>query len=165
MFKKIIFLFALIFSQFTFSAQNDEGFVQGPFQIDNYNSIYLKKEDDVNYPLSLYAKGREGISKIDAYETNGGGPNVKTVFFVNIQNVKNIVILISWHQEHRAEQISGDLYQVYGYSFENGKIAPNKKITNDHNLSGEDGEFNGDALHFKYQTASEIKKYLKNKYN
>lgn len=87
------------------------------------------------------------------------------MFFVNIQNVKNIVVLISWHQEHRAEQISGDLYQVYGYSFENGKIIPNKKITNDPILSGEDGEFNGEALHFKYQTAYEIKKYLKNKYN
>jgi hypothetical protein len=75
-----------------------------------------------------------------------------------------VIVLVSWRQEHRAENISGRLYQVYGYSYRGEKLIPNSKIIDDQDLSGEDGEFNGEEVHFKYKDAASIKEYLKNKY-
>lgn len=142
-----------------------EYIVQGPFQINSDSCIYIQKENDINHPLSLYLERNKVSHKVDSYETNGDTPNIETIFFMQLNNVKNVIILVSWHQKHFAEHIAGDHYQTYGYIFENNRLIPNEAITNDPNLSGENGEFSGEELHFEYRSAESIKKYLEKKFD
>ena len=164
MFRKIIFYLFVFMFLLPCPAQAEEVIVQGPYNINKESSIYIKKEKDENFPLGLYLE-KNGVSKkIDEYETNGAIPNVDTVFFMNLDGLKNLIILISWHQVHRAENISGTSYQIYGYTFHDGDLNSNKVITNDPELSGEEGEFYGEEMHFKYKNAELIKGYLYEKY-
>ena len=125
MFKKIIVLLVTILLPFHIFAEGT--IVHGPFKVFPESYIYIKKENNINYPLSLYLDKKGEITKIDSYETNGADPNIETIFFINLNGVKNMVILVSWYIIHRAEKINGTLYQVYGYEFFNGKFMPNKK--------------------------------------
>lgn len=96
---------------------------------------------------------------------DGDTSNVDTVFFMKIHNVKNVVVLISWHQSHQAESVNGNTYQVYTYKYSNDSLVLNDVITKDPALNGMDGEFSGDEVNFEYKDAASIKKYIKNKYN
>lgn len=84
---------------------------------------------------------------------------------MNIHNVKNAIVLISWHQLHQAESINGNTYQVYAYKYSDNSLFKNDIITKDPALNGMDGEFNGEEVQFKYKNAASIKQYIKNKYN
>lgn len=138
-------------------------FFQGPFKLDGDSYVYIKKEDNVNYPLSLYLKKNKTIYKIDSYEENCDSPNIDSVFFLRVNKIKDVVVLVSWRQEHRAEKIRGRYYKVFGYFYDGKTLISNSEITEDSNLSGEDGEYYGDEFHFKYKSANLIKEYLKEK--
>ena len=69
----------LLFVSFTSIAQSND-VVQGPFKIDEEKSICFKKENNEDYPLSLYFEVNSKSCKIDAYETDGAFPNIETVF-------------------------------------------------------------------------------------
>lgn len=96
---------------------------------------------------------------------DGDTPNIDTMFFMNIHNVKNAIVLISWYQLHQAESINGNTYQVYAYKYSGNSLFKNDIITKDPALNGMDGEFNGEEVQFKYKNAASIKQYIKNKYN
>ena len=81
-----------------------------------------------------------------------------------MKSQRNVIVLISWRQKHFAENIDGELYQVFAYIYDSKKLIINPLIENDNNLSGVDGVFNGEELTFKYKNANEIKKYLKSHY-
>lgn len=159
--RVVVLLFILLLPGYTFGEQ---GFVQGPFQISQDYNIYIKKEYSVDYPLGLYLDNNRVSNKIDRYETEGDTPNIETVFFVTLKGIKNVIVLVSWHQIHRAESINGTQYKVYGYAFNNGRLVSNEEISKDSMLMGDDGEFNGNTFNFKYKTADKIKKYLLKKY-
>jgi len=161
--KKIISFFCFLLISFVSIAQSNE-IVQGPFNIDEGKSIYFKKERNENYPLGLYFDLNGQSRKIDTYETDGAPPNVDTVFFEKIKGVKNVIVLVSWHQQHSAEKINGYSYQVYGYKYNGTQLITNEDIVNDSALNGLDGEFNGEEVFFKYKDAASIKKYLRSKY-
>jgi hypothetical protein len=163
MIKRCLLFFTLVF--FTFSSFAKGDIVQGPFKFDDTSYVYVKKQNDLNYPLSLYLMNNGVPKKIDSYEVNGDNPNIESIFFIQLDEIRNVIVLVSWHQEHRADDISGCSYQVYGYAYDGNTLSPNKKITDDPILSGEDGVFNGDQLHFKYKNAASIKSYLHTKYN
>ncbi len=156
-------VFLLCIAFFSTNSFSKEDIVHGPFGFDDY-SIYIKSENDIDYPLGLYLTRDGGDEKIDSYEMNGDIPNVDAVFFIRLNEVNTLIILISWRKEHRAEKISGNLYEVYGYSFSGEKLVPNMKVMDDPNMIGVDGEFNGDKLSFKYKDAASIKEYLRSKY-
>jgi hypothetical protein len=84
---------------------------------------------------------------------------------MKIHNVKNVIVLISWHQLHQAESINGNTYQVYAYKYTNDSLVLNDVITKDPALNVMDGEFSGEEVHFKYKTTASIKQYIKSKYN
>lgn len=102
--------------------------------------------------------------KIDAYETDGVFPNIEAVFFEKTKGIKNVIVLVSWHQKHVAENINGYSYQVYGYKYNGSQLSINDEIIKDPNLNGLDGEFNVEDSSFKYRNAASIRKYLRAKY-
>lgn len=161
--RGFIFGLSLLVSSFYTLAKTD--IVQGPFSLDNDSSIYIKKEDNVNYPLALYFETNGNDIKVESYEVDGSEPHVETVFFTKINNQKNVIVLISWKQRHSAENINGTAYQVYGYDYYLNRISINHFIKNDRNLNGLDGDFNGEQLYFKYKNAATIKSYLQSNYN
>lgn len=160
---KNIFLFLSLLLCSTLS-HSQNGLVQGPFKIDSDKSIYIKSESDVNYPLSLYFESNGVSQKVDSYEVDGDNPHVETVFFEKIDGVKNVIVLMSWHQLHSAEKISGNSYRVYGYKYIGDGLVINSRIKNDQNLNGMDGDFGSTFLKFKYKDAASIKQYIRGGY-
>ncbi|WP_304165683.1 hypothetical protein [Lonsdalea britannica] len=160
---KIFTVIALVLT-FRCHASTESIYVQGPFNIVQDSRIYIKEENDANRPLGLYFEKKGHAIKIDSYDVNGGSPNIETVFFVTLGGVKHVVVLVSWHVMHRAERISGTSYQVYGYSLHDDGMVNNKEISDDPELCGEEGEFSGESLYFKYKNAASIKRYLLHKY-
>jgi len=157
-------LFCFMFFSYSCCSFALENIVHGPFKF-NDGSIYIKNENDINYPLSLYMS-KDGVNqKVDTYEVNGDNPNIESVFFININKTKNVIVLVSWKQMHRAEKINGRAFKIYGYSYDGFKLTINNKIIDDPNLDGVDGVYNGEELHFKYKDAASIKQYLKDNYN
>ncbi|MGK0738110.1 hypothetical protein ACSFCX_14945 [Yokenella regensburgei] len=150
---------AMLFFSFCVYSQSD--IVQGPFKINGDDTVFIQKEADINYPLALYFSDGISVKKVDSYEVDGDDPNVETVFFTKIKNVNNVIVLISWHQKHMMDNISGNSYQVYGYMYNKNSLSINQVIKDDPNLSGLDGDFSGKQLHFKYKDAMTIKEYLK----
>lgn len=123
--------------------------------------IYIKREVDVNYPLGFYLDSNGNSSKVDDYEVDGDNPHLETVFFTKINNQEIVIILISWKQFHAAENINGTSYQVYAYTYYKRHLTLNATITNDDNINGLDGEFNGEELFFKYKKCIENKEIFK----
>jgi WD40 repeat protein len=163
MLKRFLYFFIIFIIPF-FVFSNGE-IVHVPFQLDKNHSIYFEKKQDINCPLSLILSKDGNKSEVECYEVNGSDPDVVTLFFINLKGIENIIVLLSWSQKHQALNISGELYQVYGYSYVNGTVQFNENITNDPELAGAEGEFDGNKESFKYRNAASIKEYLKNKYN
>lgn len=163
MFSKILCI--LLFAFCSLPSYGRGEVVQGPFKIDGDKAIYFQRESNPDFPLGLYYDSGTKKTQVDKYEVDGDTPNIDTVFFMKIHNVKNVIVLISWNQLHQAESINGNTYQVYAYKYSNDSLFINDMITKDPELNGMDGEFNGDEVHFKYKNVASIKKYIKNKYN
>lgn len=153
-------LFVLSFLPLSFFAFSQSEIVQGPFKIDGCDSIFIQKEQNVNYPIALYLKSDNKNYKIESYEVDGDSPNIETVFFTKINNTKNVIVLISWKQIHLVDNIYGKYYQIYGYTYKKNNLTINNEIKKDPELSGLDGKFGDKNLHFKYKDAASIKRYL-----
>ncbi|WP_083615990.1 hypothetical protein [Pantoea sp. 1.19] len=54
--------------------------VQGPFKLDANDSVYIKKEDDANYPLAFYFETNGNSIKVESYDVDGSETHVETVF-------------------------------------------------------------------------------------
>ncbi|WP_323111976.1 hypothetical protein [Klebsiella quasipneumoniae] len=77
--RGFIFGLSLLISSFYALAKTD--IVQGPFKLDANDSVYIKREDDANYPLALYFKANGNSIKVESYEVDGGEPHVETIFY------------------------------------------------------------------------------------
>lgn len=151
----------LVASFYVFAQPN---IAQGPFKLDDETTVYIKNENDVDFPLAIYYESNGKSHKVESYETDGDEPHVETVFFTKLENKKNVIVLVSWHQKHPAEGIDGISYQVFGYIYDTSVLSVNPLVKNDQNLNGLDGEFDGKQLNFRYKNAGEIKQYLKSHY-
>lgn len=129
------------------------------------NQSTFRESQTLISPLVCTTIPEQKKTQVDKYEVDGDTPNIDTVFFMKIHNVKNVIVLISWHQLHQTESINGKTYQVYAYKYSNDSLFINDMITKDPALNGMDGEFNGDEVHFNYKNAASIKQYIKNEYN
>ncbi|WP_392562452.1 hypothetical protein RHO12_02935 [Orbus sturtevantii] len=161
----------LVFSSFVFSQQNDP-IMHGPFKTNLYNDgeLYFEQTSNFEYPINFVLKyqcDRE-IKKyiIDRYSHNGGVPEIESLFFYKINEVPYVFTIVLWNINHRGIGTYGQYYQVYGYKKNNGNILiKDETIEYDNNLSGIEGSDNGEESHFKYKTAAEVKKYIKETYN
>lgn len=191
--KALISFFVLIglfYNISGFAQISDNQIVQGPFKTSLYpnGKIYFtRKEEGQNtieqkcYPISFFLEnvqnGAAQKQKIDQYDEEGGCPEIKSVFFSNIKNQKYIFVMVVWDSYHAGIGTHGDVYQTYAYTKnDKGMLSLDKAISNDNNLSGFNGEdncktdINPDGVrncyeNYKYKTAADIKKYLKQKYH
>lgn len=133
--------------------------VQGPFPLDKNNNLtvsFIKEKDE---SISFITQSGLKTESIDSYQVYDGVPEIETVFFTPIDNVKNVIVLVSWDEDN----INAKHYKTFAYKYYNGRVSVNKKILNDGNLSGYDG-YNSSGLTFNYKNAKSIKKYLNENY-
>lgn len=135
--------------------------VHGPLPYKNHSTLVFHSEGD---NVAFFFTSKKERQLVDLYEPEGGKATVETVLYTRINKSDNIVVLISWRQLHRALNIDGKLYEVRAYKYKNGTLAANEVISHDQNLTGFDGENQGQVSTFKYKNAKEIKDYLINKY-
>lgn len=118
--------------------------------VDNVSVGYISNE----VGLQFIREDSDNEAVIDEIESlNGIHPNAKTVFFMKLKSINNIIFLISWGSEY---------YKTYGYTHnKSGILTINSSIVNNRKLSGHD------MIHksFKYKNISAIKTYLENKFN
>ncbi|MBS9427755.1 hypothetical protein EAE93_06625 [Photorhabdus akhurstii] len=152
---KRIILFFLFFVSFICQAQDN--IVQGPFSLGKNITISFVKER--NKSISLVEKYGKNRKVIDNYNVYDGVPEIKTVFFIFVDKVKNAAVLVSWNEEN----ISAIRYKVFFYRYDRGELVMNRRLTNDENLSGYDG-CGSSGLIFDYKDSDSIRKYIKEKY-
>ena len=103
---------------------------------------------------------------IDTFYENGGAPKIESVFFVNTDKDKQreIAIIVSTENTHRAEGINGSYYYTYFYDSPNIQ-APQERLKMFKSLSEKFSCFEGDkgnkSYKAKYKTAASIKAVLK----
>lgn len=165
-------LMGAFYNVFASAQVTNNQIIQGPFKTDLFprGKIYFQKTSDINRPVNFILEyqqnGKDIKDIIDKYDVNGGDPEIVSVFFAKVHNKKYIFTIIKWRDYHAALQMNGYDYQIYAYTINNlGKLGLDKRISNDPNLSGNEGEFDGKDVFFKYKTAVEAKHYLKKKYH
>ena len=155
------YLSILFFISF-FANSAQETIVQGPFKVpgdDNYVTIKYSS-DDSNCPLTLSIDKVNTESVVDEYCQEGARPQIESVFFSKREHKPQVLILVSWFNNHRAENLMATYYKVYSYIKTGQIFEKDSKIDSDINLSGFDGLVDGENVTFKYKNAAEIKRYL-----
>ncbi|WP_271789606.1 hypothetical protein [Commensalibacter communis] len=183
-------LIGVVYSIIGFAQAMPEKIIQGPFKTALYpnGKIYFTREDeDENaavqtcHPISFFLEKNQNNlqqkDKIDFYEVDGECPEIKSVFFGNIHNKKYIFVMVIRNSNHPGAGMDGDFYQIYAYTKnKEGILSLDRIISGDGNLSGFDGgrdcksyanpDGNDDCyVNYKYKTAADVKKYLKQKYH
>lgn len=152
MYRIILFIFLFIIQNCSFASQKVE---QGPFSIKGGGGAieFIRKNDE---SIDFIRKSGSKNEVIDNYPVGDGVPEIETVFFDMIKNIKNIVVLVSWDEAN----ISAIHYKVYLYFYnENGRLSINRDAMDDKNLEGYDGYSNSGMI-FNYKNAADIRKYL-----
>lgn len=99
-----------------------------------------------------------------AIETEGGEPNIETVFFANADkdNTKELILIASWVQQHN--DVSGMLYGIYVFDYDLSNTKSDwtflKKISNQLDGGCECSWSDGTSKKAKYKKASEVKAAL-----
>lgn len=133
--------------------------VQGPFPLDKNNNLtvsFIKEKDE---SISFITQSGLKTDSIDSYQVYDGVPEIETVFYTKIDNINNVIVLVSWDEDN----VNAKHYKTFAYKYYNERVSVNKKILNDGNLSGYDG-YNLSGLTFNYKNAKSIKKYLNENY-
>ncbi|WP_392561734.1 hypothetical protein RHO12_11520 [Orbus sturtevantii] len=168
----LYFIFGLLFFSTTAVSQQNNAIEQGPFSISLVcgGKILFERKDDDSIDFILKYKDDsnfEKIYQIDNYEIEGGNPEIESVFFFPVLKNENIFVIVSWEINSRGVGTYGKLYQIYAYtkSNDNSKLIKNITLYDDKNLTGIDGTSDWEESDFKYKTAAEVKKYIKETYN
>jgi len=163
----------LFFSYNSYAQEGSSKVVQGPFKTNLFpgGEIYFEKgKQDINsceptkFILKYKNNNQVKIKKIDEYGSDPFCPELVSVFFYKIHNKDYIFVIIKRHIDLWMEKIDMDEYQVIAYKNENGILAKDDKISKDPRFSGDDGIFHDRNKIFKYKTAADVKRYLKQKY-
>lgn len=176
-------LTGLFYNNIGFSQTTNNQIIQGPYKTSLYpeGKIYFQKTNDFENPISFIVDynvdGKNIKYIVDKYSHEGAAPEIKSVFFGTIHHKQYIFVMIVWSVNHSGIGMRGNVYQIYAYAKNNkGILSLDKQISNDDNLSGMDGYENckavanpdgvvNCAVSFKYKTAAEVKKYLKQTYH
>ncbi|WP_157658511.1 hypothetical protein [Burkholderia ubonensis] len=132
------------------------------------NSRISIESGTAEYPLVLdiYQPTKRGCVKTEfaRYSIEGSAPTVESIFYMPLRGRINVFSIVAWDINNRGDGAYGRLYQVYAYHFdENGIMVENKRVSEDESMSGIDGYVEGRGSKFLYKTASDVKKYWRNK--
>lgn len=151
---------------FFFSAYANAGeVVQGPYKVTGDTATIQVEEnkENVNCPFSLIISNASVSYELDKVCENGDKPNIRSIFFMNLKGVSHIATIVSWHNKHQAEGIDETNFEVIIYRRnKNGQYTLDEEKTSDAILSGTE-DSTGDGS-YKYNNATAVKKYMKNKY-
>ncbi|CAI3937689.1 hypothetical protein [Commensalibacter communis] len=153
--------------------------IQGPFRTNLYpeGKIYFEKENDatpddscqtIAFILEYKQANQLKKEKVDEYYGNGGCVKLASVFFAKVHNKNYIFVMQKWEHHLSGVGIDNDEYETSAYTKnKKGKLIIDADLSADPNFSGIDGIVDDDVHHrrcYKYKTAAEVKKYLKQKY-
>ncbi|WP_246226514.1 hypothetical protein [Pseudomonas atagonensis] len=167
------YMFVVVFFLVSSSSAQDVDYLQGEVIQGPYKTNLIKggelsflKVKSAEYPISLVldvvgSNNGEGRSLVDKYDVAGSDPKIESIFFYPVRGKKNVIVLVSWEITSRGIGTYGTLYQIYGYEeTAEDKLAVNKLVRFDKNLSGMEGYQEGEEQHFPYINAGLIKGYL-----
>lgn len=172
-FKYLILLGFLLFSYNSYAQDNK--IIQGPFKTDLFQNgeIYFEKGQQninechsIDFILKYKNNDQLKITKIDEYEIAPFCPELLSVFFYKLHNKQYIFTITKTHCDTLPEHVDMDLYQIFAYTKNNnGVLVKDKKISDNPDLIGEEGLQFNKKVTFKYKTAADVKRYLKEKYH
>lgn len=88
-----------------------------------------------------------------------------SVFFYKLHNQQYIFTIIKRHFDVLTEHVDMDSYDILAYTKNNnGVLVKDKKISDNPDLTGEEGLQFNKKVTFKYKTAADVKRYLRQKY-
>ncbi|WP_089159687.1 hypothetical protein [Caballeronia sordidicola] len=98
------------------------------------------------------------------YSIEGSAPTIDSLFFFKLHSQVNIFTIISWSINNRGAGTYGKMYQIYAYKTgADGSLLENKKISESDAMTGIDGYDGGRQSRFRYKTAIDVKRFLRNK--
>jgi hypothetical protein len=141
--------------------------VHGPFknQLIRNSEIYFSESQEEYYPIYMIAsiKNNEQCEKeivIDKYDYAGGPPTIESLFFYEIEQKTNAIVIVSWNINSRGLGTYGKGYQVYAYENRKNGLTGNDLINRNPDTSGMEGYQEGNPVHFKLKTAKDFKAYI-----
>lgn len=161
MLNNVVMFFLFVFSSFLYGGE----LVQGPYKISGETGfVSVVKNNDDNCPIDLVIADNKESYVMDRLCVNGDYPNVRSVFFIRLDGVNHVGIIVTWYNKHQAEGIEQTDYQVMIYKKNNnGTYIFDKEKNNDKLFYGaEDGSGDGS---YKFNNALAVKKYLARRYN
>lgn len=148
--------------------------IQGPFKTDLFpgGEIFFEKgKPDINncQPTRFILKYKDNnqikIENIDEYGSDPFCPELVSVFFYKLHDKRYIFTIIKRHINVGMEGIDTDEYRITAYSKNsNSVLVKDKKISDNPKFVGNDGLYHNKNVTFKYKTAADVKRYLRQKY-
>ncbi|WP_145504152.1 hypothetical protein [Yersinia vastinensis] len=150
---------------------NPNAIVQGPFADHSLNGgmICFQNTDDkrnVEFYVSYQENNNEHNKLIDTFYYSDAPVELMSVFFAQVNDERNVVVLLRWHVNYLTKGISYPYYyEVRTYKKQSDSIyAVNLTSDKDPNLAGYESVNNGKVTDYPLSNASEIRKYLKAKH-
>jgi hypothetical protein len=141
--------------------------VHGPFKnkLHKNSEIYFSSSQDENNPVYMIMSvkkpdGRKKEFIIDKYDIAGSPPLIESLFFHDIRNKKNAIVIVSWGINSRGIGTYGKLYQIFSYEKNDDDLISNDLIRLDPRMSGLDGYQDGEPSEFKLKTAKDAKQFF-----
>lgn len=163
------------FSNTGYAQDNKAGdIIQGPFKTDLFpgGEIFFENGQQninechsIDFILKYKNNNQFKITKIDEYEIDPFCPELLSVFFYKLHNQQYIFTIIKRHFDVLTEHVDMDSYDILAYTKNNnGVLVKDKKISDNPDLTGEEGLQFNKKVTFKYKTAADVKRYLRQKY-
>lgn len=169
---RTLVLALLFFSRAIYACgDNPNALAQGPFNDNSFTNgficfQYASDKRDIDFYLSYTKNGELYNSKVDTFHYSDAPVELMTVFFMQVNGYKNVVVLLRWHVNYESNKVEYPYYyEVKTYKLEEGKgYINNLDGERDSELSGYQIESNGVIKNFPLDNAEKIKNFLRVKY-
>lgn len=169
-----MFVLALLFFSSVIYAcgDNPNALVQGPFKDNSFTNGFIcfqhaPDKRDIYFYLSRTNNSELYNSKVDTFHYSDAPVELMTVFFMQINGYRNVVVLLRWHVNYENNNIQYQYYyevKAYKYDEVRGYIK-NLDGEKDSELSGYQIKRNGNIKNFPLGNAEKIKHFLRVKYS
>ncbi|HBR2880417.1 TPA: hypothetical protein L9Q92_005245 [Klebsiella pneumoniae] len=169
---RMLVLVLLFFSSMIYACgDNPNALVQGPFEDNSFTNgficfQYAPDKRDIYFYLSRINNGKLYNSKVDTFYYSDAPVELMTIFFMQINGYRNVVVLLRWHVNYEGNGVEYlYYYEVKSYKHDDGRgYIKNLDGEKDPQLSGYQIKSNGNIQNFPLDNAEKIKKFLRVKY-